>query len=423
MSIDRRRFLAALGGVTGTASVLPGHTLWTAVAASSSWAGPDGHPRWALTPGFVERLPALLADAGVLGVSIAVAPRGVEGSTGPGSGAVATAGRQSPNGGPVETDTLFPAGSLSKPLVATIALSLHRAGTFDIGRPLAAYIESDLPEGDGAGAITARHALEHTTGLPNWRFTSDTPLATTHRPGIAWGYSGEGVILVQRAMEAVTGIGLEALARTHVFEPLGMRSSSFLGSPDRAARLAEPHAPGDRFIEYMLLAQWKSRALVEWAEGRGADPARVTIDDAREADTEISALAARMAGREFPATDPVPNFLGPNGAGGLTTTAADYLRLVRHWLADDELRGLAFADPVPRSGGLRWGLGWGMEGAGQAFWHWGEAPGLRALAYGSPDLDGGGGLVVLTTGDRGLEIAEAAFVDATGTRSEIFDAI
>jgi hypothetical protein len=92
-----------------------------------------------------------------------------------------------------------------------------------------------------------------------------------------------------------------------------------------------------------------------------------------------------------------------------------------HWLEDEALRQLAFAEPVVRADGLAWGQGWGLEtGGGGAFWHWGETLGVRTLAY--ADVDSRQAIVILTNGEGGMEIAERAFVDATGTRSPIFDA-
>ena len=326
----------------------------------------------------------------------------------------------------VTSDTVFAAGSLSKPVLATIALALHEQGEFDLDRPLASILDSDLPAGPGASRITTRHVLQHTSGLPNWRFTSGDAFATAREPGSAWRYSGEGFVLAQRALEKVTGTGLEGLAGAHVFEPLAMSSTSYLWRSDLAQRRAEPFVPEDnRFEDYAVLFGWKERALIEWAEEQGARPGQITLDVAREADTEVMARTVELAGRELPATDPVPNFLTPNAAGSLRTTAPDYLRFLNHWLQSSDLRRRALAEPVPRSGGLRWGLGWGLGPTGaSAFWHNGESLGIRALAYADPEVGPDGeALVMLTNGDRGLEVIEPAFVDATGSRSPIFDAI
>lgn len=60
-----------------------------------------------------------------------------------------------------------------------------------------------------------------------------------------------------------------------------------------------------------------------------------------------------------------------------------------------------------KSLGLDWGLGWGMETApnGESFiWHWGNNPGYRAFVMAS--VQSGGGVVMLTSGENGLALAE-----------------
>ena len=75
---------------------------------------------------------------------------------------------------------------------------------------------------------TAREVLSHTTGLPNW--ASPGPLSFTGQPG-RWQYSAEGYILLQRVVERITGQPLDEWIAETVFEPLGMRHSSFIWKP------------------------------------------------------------------------------------------------------------------------------------------------------------------------------------------------
>jgi CubicO group peptidase (beta-lactamase class C family) len=322
----------------------------------------------------------------------------------------------------VTPDGVFAAASLSKPVVATIAWTLHRAGAFDVNRPIVDYLADDVPTGPWAGEITTFDALRHASGLPNWRYEPG-PLEPGFRPGSAWRYSGEGYVLVQRALEAASGKALERLARDLVFRPFGMASTSFLARPDLEARAIPPYVPAEeRFADYAALLAWKERAVVALATENGQDPADLTQERLRELDGEISTRAARMAGREFPDAATVPNFISPNGAGSLRTTASDYLLLLRRWLADEELRRLAFASPVERDDGIEWGAGWGLDRADRAaFWHWGETLGVRTLAY--ADTDAGDALVVLTNGNAGMSLAGEVFHAATRSGSAIFDSL
>ncbi len=77
--------------------------------------------------------------------------------------------------------------------------------------------------------VTARHVLSHTSGLPNWR--SGDELVPLRPPGVRWGYSGEGIVLLQTFLEERTGRTIDVLAREVLLGPLGLDSSNF-GDPE-----------------------------------------------------------------------------------------------------------------------------------------------------------------------------------------------
>jgi CubicO group peptidase (beta-lactamase class C family) len=107
----------------------------------------------------------------------------------------------------------FPAASLVKPVLGHLALALLP----DLDEPL-------------WSGITARHALSHTTGLPNWRPEGEE-LRPIRPPGERWGYSGEGFVLLQAAIERQAGRPITELAPQLVFSPLGM-SDTRLDEPE-----------------------------------------------------------------------------------------------------------------------------------------------------------------------------------------------
>lgn len=76
------------------------------------------------------------------------------------------------------------------------------------------------------GDISVRHILSHTTGLPNWR-PEGQPLTPLRPPGLRWGYSGEGFVLLQRHLEQRCGRPIDDLAAEAVFDPLGMAETRF----------------------------------------------------------------------------------------------------------------------------------------------------------------------------------------------------
>ena len=70
----------------------------------------------------------------------------------------------------VDRDTVFEACSMSKTPLAYLAMKLVEQGKLDLDRPLVEYLEEPyLADEPLHKKITARMALSHTTGFPNWR--------------------------------------------------------------------------------------------------------------------------------------------------------------------------------------------------------------------------------------------------------------
>ncbi len=138
------------------------------------------------------------------------------------------------------TNTSFYAASLAKPLFGYMVMQLVDEGKIDLDKPLYQYLPKPLPQYDNykdlAGddhwkLITARMCLDHTTGFPNWReFNQRHPhkLEILFTPGNRYSYSGEGIQLLQLAVETITGKPLEILAREKIFKPFGMTRTDYV---------------------------------------------------------------------------------------------------------------------------------------------------------------------------------------------------
>ena len=152
---------------------------------------------------------------------------------------------------PVRVDTVFEAASMSKPILALGALQLIQQGRLDLDAPLVGYLGHDyLPDAPLHRLITARMALTHRTGLPNWRMGYDEmggPLPLLFRPGSEYGYSGEGILFLQRAMEAITAEPLDLFAARRLFEPLGLTHTSFVWTEALEEDLASGHRDDGSF--------------------------------------------------------------------------------------------------------------------------------------------------------------------------------
>ncbi len=253
-----------------------------------------------------------------------------------------------------------------------------------------------------ARAITARHVLSHTTGWRNWRFARDHVLTADFAPGSRFGYSGEGYYFLQRVVERVTGRGILRLTRERVFEPLGMRRSAYMSRPDLEVNRAEPHT--NRGVPIESFNTRVSRGLRESAAAAAKPIEEWTHDDAERAVVAMNKDAPTL-----------PNFLLPNVAGSLLTTANDYALFLRHLLglSAAPAGGRAvlermLAPQVTINEALRWGLGVGLQtdaaGRAASFWHWGDSGGVKAFVLGDPAA--GTGVVVFTNGNNGRAVYE-----------------
>ena len=158
-------------------------------------------------------------------------------------------------GAPLQTDTIMYGASLTKSAFAYLVMQLVEEGRLDLDRPLAGYLDRPLPEYpteekyapwvDLAGderwrSITARHALTHSVGFANFAFVEpDGKLRFHFDPGARYAYSGEGMILLQFAIERGLGLDVGVEMKRRVFDRFGMRNTSLIWRPDFAANLAD----------------------------------------------------------------------------------------------------------------------------------------------------------------------------------------
>lgn len=268
------------------------------------------------------------------------------------------------DGSPVDTNTVFEAASLTKPLVSFLALQLAEEGKLDLTARLQSICGSRIPDDPRAGEITAAHVLTHTSGLPNI-VTAETPLKTHFAPGTRFSYGSSAFAWMQRAMEKVSDQSLEDLARERVFDRFGMRNSSLL---------------------------WQETFEVNHASGH------------------------EMDGSPVPKRRPA----AAAASWSLTTTAQDYARFVQAVLRGDGLSDQMHAQwltPAVRAtrgiddvqelrpeeqNDVAWGLGWGLEPSQGCFFHWGHNPGFRAFVMGNSYT--GDAVVWLANSARGLRL-------------------
>lgn len=212
--------------------------------------------------------------------------------------------------GCVSQDTMFAMASISKVVVATLALQAVERQEISLDEDINAYLPPNVKAIHPLFAttrISARILLQHKSGLCDdetallkgpWRSedtdcpvtlaeyiqarlsgTSDVPAArqwlgaheavwSGNEPGVApYHYSNLGITILALALETACKCPLPALASTRIFEPLGMTRSSFTLAGARAivsrqdgVTIAQPHAWAGAIAHYGV-AEWPAAGL------------------------------------------------------------------------------------------------------------------------------------------------------------------
>jgi CubicO group peptidase (beta-lactamase class C family) len=289
---------------------------------------------------------------------------------------------------PVTTETLFQAGSVSKPVAALLALSLVRNGTLHLDQPINEILQSwKVPENEftEAAPVTLRHVMTHQAGFTPFSYLiprsdgavpsmadllqggiHDWPVVTVESvPGSKHAYSNAGYCVLQLLLEDLSGLSLHELATGRMFGPLGMGHSTFDEplSTDLLATAASGHS--------------RSRT------GRGSTPEPVPVEGKAE--------------------------IAPGATGGLWSTPSDLAKLavevIRAYrgesdrLVPHDLAGAFLTPQVANEG-----LGIYLEGTGPALraGHRGGMIGFVAQLVFYPNVGKGAVLMANSEGGRWL---------------------
>jgi CubicO group peptidase (beta-lactamase class C family) len=145
---------------------------------------------------------------------------------------------------PVNADTKFQIGAMSKQFTAFAILLLEEQGKLSLSDDVRKYIPQ-LP--DYKQTITIKHLLSQSSGLHDimaikeiagWRekdvFTQKDALGLIFRqkeldfiPGTKFSQTSSGIILLTEVIKTVTGQTLAAFSQEHIFQPLGLVNTFF----------------------------------------------------------------------------------------------------------------------------------------------------------------------------------------------------
>jgi CubicO group peptidase (beta-lactamase class C family) len=150
-------------------------------------------------------------------------------------------------GRPIERDTVFRIGSVTKTMTALALLQQWEEGAFELDDPANDYLRGlELVGRPGWRPVTIRQLLTHTAGIGELAAWSDlrrpmgglaiaagavAPDAATRyggrlrldvEPGTKWAYANHGYNVLGHLLETVTGARYADHLRTVLFDPLGM---------------------------------------------------------------------------------------------------------------------------------------------------------------------------------------------------------
>jgi CubicO group peptidase (beta-lactamase class C family) len=182
---------------------------------------------------------------------------------------------------PMEADTVFRVGSLTKSFVALGVMRLVDQGKLDIDRPLRELLPDVAIDNrwEAVAPVTLAQCLEHTAGLDDVRFnevfTDDEQLSVHDtlrintrsrrirwRPGTRHAYSNVGYTLAARAIEVASGEPFDEYLRREIMAPMGIADADFRRTSTLTPRLATGYLDDDTPAPFHIFAHRPAGGLL-----------------------------------------------------------------------------------------------------------------------------------------------------------------
>ncbi|MDP3849611.1 MAG: serine hydrolase domain-containing protein [Luteolibacter sp.] len=246
---------------------------------------------------------------------------------------------------PMREDTVFWIASMTKPITGTAVMMMQEEGKLSVDDPVSKYLPEFRNLKDAAGKdinITIQQCLTHSSGLDEVSQEQSETITTLAQlmplivskpvkfpPGSKWEYCQTGINTAARIVEVVSGKMFPVFLQERLFEPLGMKDTSFYPTENMLDRMASSYRrAGDGTWEKVGISFLGGKAL--------SDGSRY-----------------------------------PRASGGLFSTAPDYARFCRMILREGELDGRRYLKSesvkqmtTVQSGDLKTGFtpgnGWGL---------------------------------------------------------------
>jgi len=287
---------------------------------------------------------------------------------------------------PVDTNTLFQAASLSKPVSAAMMLELLAELQLKLETPLceiADYGPPELRADPNYRKLTIGMVLGQSSGLPNWFKQGDkTVFLEGVTPGTQFNYSGVAFQCLKEVIEIKTKKNWETLAHAF-FTKVGMKNSTF-------KQLPASHLKDTR----------------EVARGHLGD------------------------GKPDPQIHPIDSPEVP--AGSLITTATDYMTFLQYCYSNDALRSTLLAgitplnladftkSPFAADQNIEWGFGMGVftNSDKTIAFHWGNNTGSDAFC--AMNMKTGDSVACFVNSENGPNVFQKLADPIVGDLTQLF---
>src|SRR5215831_9971446 len=222
---------------------------------------------------------------------------------------------------PVDRNTIFHWGSITKTLTAVAVMQLRDQHKISLDDSITKYVpELNRIHSDygPVSQITLRQLLSHTSGFqgPTWPYRDDTkpwqPFEPTEwaqlvammpyqelafKPGSKYSYSNPAFIYLARVIEKVWGLPYQTYIQQNIFTPLGMTHSYFNLTPAALAK--------DRSNNYSIFVDASGKETVK-ANGREFDTGITTPNGGLNAPLgDLVRWVAFLTGKNSPAARPI----------------------------------------------------------------------------------------------------------------------
>ena len=227
------------------------------------------------------KIEGVMAEAQIPGVAVAVYYQGQEYVRGYGVTNV-----DYPQ--PVDGDTLFRIGSITKTFTGTTVMRLVEQGLLDLNAPVRTYLpDSRVADERASEQVTLRQCLDHSAGWlgndiedfgrgddASARYVASMARLPQHTPpGTQFEYSNSAISLMGRVVAVVTGQPYEDAVRALLIDPLGLDHTRYFTDQLAGYPLAGSHDVVDGQAVF---------APALWHYPRSINPAGGLISSARD---------------------------------------------------------------------------------------------------------------------------------------------